>query len=121
MQSEELLMSLPFSLIDFLLSISIAQHPRPTNFTMPKLDSGGTANVATAIVFVFLDSVAVFLRLLSKSKTKHYFSSDDQWILAALLFFYAWSGQIFYGQSRIQRVLLIGPKPRQLCSESQDL
>ncbi|KAL8983102.1 MAG: hypothetical protein Q9205_002565 [Flavoplaca limonia] len=63
---------------------------------MPYLDSGGVANVATAIVFVVLDTLAVFLRILSKSKTKYYFSSDDQWILAALAFFYAWVGQIIY-------------------------
>ncbi|KAL8893469.1 MAG: hypothetical protein Q9192_005230 [Flavoplaca navasiana] len=63
---------------------------------MPNLDSGGVANVATAIVFVVLDTLAVFLRILSKSKTKYYFSSDDQWILAALAFFYAWVGQIIY-------------------------
>ncbi|KAI4263331.1 MAG: hypothetical protein L6R42_001521 [Xanthoria sp. 1 TBL-2021] len=69
---------------------------------MPKFDSGGAANVATAIVFVVLDSLAVFLRILSKSKTKHYFSADDWWILAALVFFYAWAGQILYGQCPVQ-------------------
>lgn len=70
---------------------------------MPKLDSGGVANVATAIVFVVTDSLAVFLRLLSKSKTKHYFSSDDWWILGALLFFFAWVGQILYSGYPSQR------------------
>lgn len=65
---------------------------------MPKLDSGGVANVTTAVVFVVLDTIAVSLRLLSKSKTKHYFAADDWWILVALVFFYAWAGQIIYGQ-----------------------
>ncbi len=65
---------------------------------MPKLDAGGVANVAVAIVFVVVDSLAVFLRMLAKSKTKYYFSSDDYWILAALFFFFAWAGPILYGE-----------------------
>ncbi|KAI4220168.1 MAG: hypothetical protein LQ349_008157 [Xanthoria aureola] len=65
---------------------------------MPKLDAGGVANVAAAIVFVVVvvDSLAVFLRMLAKSRTKYYFSNDDYWILAALLCFFAWAGPILY-------------------------
>lgn len=67
---------------------------------MPKLDAGGVANVAAAIVFVVVvvDSLAVFLRMLAKSRTKYYFSNDDYWILAALLCFFAWAGPILYGE-----------------------
>ena len=64
---------------------------------MPKLDARGVANVAVAIGFVVVDSLAV-LRMLAKSKTKYYFSSDDYWILAALLCFVAWAGQILYSE-----------------------
>lgn len=63
---------------------------------MVPLRSDGVANVATAIVFVVVDSLAVVLRILSKSKTKHYLRSDDWWILGALAFFIAWAGQIIY-------------------------
>lgn len=65
---------------------------------MPKLDAGGVANVAVAIGFVVVDSLAVLLRMSAKSKTKYYFSSDDYWILAALLCFFAWAGQILYSE-----------------------
>ena len=66
------------------------------SFIMMRLQSDGSANVVTAIVFVVIDTFAVILRLISKRKTKHYFSSDDQWILCALILFFGWAGQIIY-------------------------
>ena len=63
---------------------------------MVHLQSNGVANLATAIVFIFLDTFAVILRLISKTKTKHRFRSDDWWILVALAFFFGWAAQIIY-------------------------
>lgn len=63
---------------------------------MVKFQPDGVSNFVTAILFVVIDSFAVLLRIISKGKTKYRFSSDDWWILCALLFFYGWAGLILY-------------------------
>lgn len=59
----------------------------------------GITILVTIIAFAILDTLAVVLRLLSKSKTTYRFGSDDYWMLAALLIFYARAGINIYCQS----------------------
>ena len=63
---------------------------------MVHLRHDAIANVTTIVLFIFLDSLAVILRIISKGKTKNGFSSDDWWILCALLFFLGWAGLKLY-------------------------
>lgn len=63
---------------------------------MVHLRHDAIANVTTIVVFMFLDSLAVILRIISKRKTKSGFSSDDWWILCALLFFLGWAALKLY-------------------------
>ena len=63
---------------------------------MVHLRHDAVVNVTTIVVFIFLDSLAVILRIISKGKTKNGFSSDDWWILCALLFFLGWAGLKLY-------------------------
>ena len=63
---------------------------------MVHLRHDAIANVTTIVLFIFLDSLAVILRIISKGKTKNGFSSDDWWILCALLFFFGWAGLKLY-------------------------
>ena len=63
---------------------------------MVHIQPDGRANIATIVAFIVLDSLAVILRIISKGKTKNRYSSDDWWILCALLFFFGWAGLKLY-------------------------
>lgn len=76
-----------------------------TAAAMVKLQPDGVSNLAAAITFVVVDSLAVVLRIISKGKTKYRFSSDDWWILCALLFFYCWAGLVLYSVAGIAGTL----------------
>ena len=77
------------------MNLSLMRTPR-TTAAVVELHPDGAANLAMAIVFMVLDTLAVVLRIISKGKTKYRFSSDDWWILCALLFFYCWAGLILF-------------------------
>ena len=63
---------------------------------MVHLQPDGVANIITIIVFIFLDILAVILRIIAKGRTKKRFAKDDLWILCALLFFFGWVGLNLY-------------------------
>ena len=59
---------------------------------MIKLENDGKQLLSTAIVFLVLDAIAVVLRLVAKSKTKHRFAFDDLFMLLTFVVFAAWAG-----------------------------
>lgn len=69
---------------------------------MIKLAKDGKQVLSTAIVFLVLDVVAVGLRLLAKSKTKHRFALDDLFMLLTLVVFAAWAGVVMASKDDIR-------------------
>ena len=61
---------------------------------MVHLKKDGKQLLATAIVFLILDAVAVVLRLVAKSKTKYRFGFDDLYLLFTFVVFAAWAGLV---------------------------
>ena len=69
---------------------------------MVKLEKDGKQLVSTAIVFLVLDAIAVVLRLLAKSKTKHKFAFDDLFMLLTLVVFAAFAGVVMASKDNIR-------------------
>ena len=63
---------------------------------MAKLLLDGRSDVATAIVFMAVDMLAVTLRLISKKKTKKWLGSDDGLIILASACFFVWAILVIY-------------------------
>ncbi len=61
---------------------------------MIPLRKDGKQLLATSIVFLVLDVIAVILRLIAKSRTKNRFAFDDLWILLTLVVFAAWAALV---------------------------
>ena len=61
---------------------------------MPRLEKDGKQLLSTSIVFLGLDVIAVVLRFVAKSRTKHRFDLDDLWILITLVVFAAWAALV---------------------------
>ncbi|KAM3068727.1 hypothetical protein ACMFMG_010904 [Clarireedia jacksonii] len=63
---------------------------------MPIILSDGNANLVATVSFLIIDSMILFLRLVSKRKTQSGVHLDDWFILAAYLVFAAQSSVIIY-------------------------
>ena len=61
---------------------------------MIHLEKDGKQLLVTSIVFLVLDTVAVVLRLVAKSRTKFRFAYDDLWIIVTVVVFAAWAGLV---------------------------
>lgn len=90
-------------LIDTSMSIlpPKVQHPRKFDktSTMTHLTPNGKASFGSGIAFTALASIAVGLRILSKTYTKVSWSADDSWAVLGLVAFYAMIAAEFWGMS----------------------
>ena len=61
---------------------------------MIQLEKDGKQLLSTAIVFLIVDAIAVALRLVAKSKTKHRFAFDDLCMVSTFIVYTTWAGII---------------------------
>ena len=69
---------------------------------MVHLRRDGKHLLITAIAYLILDTIAVILRLIAKSRTKHRFTLDDLYIIFALVAYAAWAGLVI-GSKQVMR------------------
>ena len=67
---------------------------------MVRLEKDGKQLLITAIVFLVLAAIAVALRFVAKSKTKHRFAFDDVCMLVTAVIYAAWAGLVIGSKQR---------------------
>ena len=64
---------------------------------MVHLNPDGKRSLGSGVAFIFVASVAVGLRLLTKVYTKATWAPDDSWAVLSLVALFAWMGVEFWG------------------------
>ena len=69
---------------------------------MIHLGKDGKQVLFTAIAYLILDTIAVILRLIAKSRTKRRFASDDLYVILAFIAYAVWAGLVIASKQVIR-------------------
>lgn len=77
---------------------------------MVKLNEAGHRSLDSGVAMTVLATIAVLLRLLTKSHSKASWGADDFFAFAAFLAMYAWLGVMLWGASSNKSLLSDPPE-----------
>lgn len=91
-------------------------HPRKLNYTstMTYLTPEGKATLGSGIAFTALASIAVGLRILSKTYTKASWAADDSWAVLGLVALFALATAEIWGMLYLYCKAVLNPEKQPL-------